>query len=188
MKPLQVTDKVFSTLDMNKYILEPVYDGHRSLLIVTTNGAMLVTSENRPITIPNSIRSIIEALELSEGTVLDGEIWNETSLTFWDCIRNGYDDLSSKPLTERRHVLEAICTKHPDVLIPQHDSVPEILTHYQKLAEQYKAAAQWRSGYVSGNNIPMIHGVIIKRKASPRRDRAIKSYEHADWLKIKFTI
>ena len=190
MKPVRVTEEVFKTIDPNKYVMEKKYDGFRALLIMNGSPKLWTRDKNR-IELPNNLVDQLNALNLPEGTVLDGEIWNplkrgswrhdrgvKCQLTFWDVIRVGYKDMSQLPLEERKKILDnLVLGKCED--IGSVEQLPASLEGYRKIAEEaelHKEATGLRSGF--------IHGAVLKRKGSPRRDHAVRCAEHSDWMKL----
>ena len=194
MKPLRVTDSVFGrAVDADRYVMERKYDGWRALIMVGDKEVSLWTREHRKIDAPLNLLVQLQSLAFPVGTVLDSEIWNplkrgawnhkrdiQCKLTVWDVMRVGTTDVSAKPLMERRSHLESLIQVPTEdialteLLPAKRDLYEEILAE----AEQHKNAEQIRSGF--------IHGVVIKRKASPRRDHSTRCAEHPDWLKIVF--
>jgi ATP-dependent DNA ligase len=189
-KPVRVTETVFGTVDLSKYVMEPKFDGFRAVLVVGKT-AELWTREQRKIEMPDNLVRQLSEMGLPEGTVLDGEIWTPTKrgswrhnrtvqckLTFWDAIRDGYQDLSYASLEERVARLHALVDdKAQDVVTVE--QVPASLAGYHEIvkeAEKFRATSQSRSGF--------IHGAVLKRKGSPRRDHATRCIEHPDWLKL----
>jgi ATP-dependent DNA ligase len=192
-KPMRATWSVFKTLPLQSYIMEKKYDGWRAIVQVGP-GISLWTREKRQITMPDNLGKQLAALGMPDGTLLDGEIWNMSkrgawrhnksvvcALTLWDAIRFDHRDLSNEPLETRRQKLEEILAgkNTPDI------KATEILQPDETLAKQIDAEARSfreetnaRSGF--------IHGVVLKRKGSPRRDNAVRSVEHADWIKVVF--
>jgi ATP-dependent DNA ligase len=142
---------------------------------------------------PNNLREQLSAMGLPRGTVLDGEIWNPLKrgswrhdksvtcqLTLWDAIRVGGQDLSRQPLEERHAALTALMREEvADVKAVEHlPANMETLSAIREEAVNHWKTEELRSGF--------IHGVVLKRKGSPRRDHCSRCVEHADWLKIVF--
>jgi ATP-dependent DNA ligase len=189
-KPVRVRESIFESIDPQKYILEKKYDGWRALLIAGPV-PILWTREKTRIDMPDNLRPQIESLNLPDGTVLDGEIWTpekrgawrhnkgvDCRLTLWDAIRSGKRDLSALPLEARRTELESLLgagTRDVGIV----EWLPADAASYATVraeAESFREQAQSRSGF--------IHGAVLKRRGSPRRDHAVRCVEHADWLKI----
>ncbi len=196
MKPVRADAGIFDRIDTTQYILEKKYDGFRAMVQVDESNSVSVwTRDKRPIAIPKNLQAQLQALELPKGTILDGEIWNplkrggwihmekgECKLTMWDAIWHGSSDLSNKPLSERRSILENIAAwdKVPDVKLTE--VLPASVATYEtilKEAEDFQEINAIRSGF--------IHGVVLKRTQSPRRDHATTCKEHPDWLKLVFS-
>lgn len=192
MKPMRVDKSIFKKIDPSNYTLERKYDGFRCILIVDQK-IKLFTRDKVPMEIPDNLVPQLEALHLKEGTILDGEIWTPTSrgswrhnkqvkcqITFWDMIRNGPEDISGKPLRYRRECLEGIgWTQDSDLSITTMERPTlEVCEYIEKVANDFRSNSNSRSGF--------IHGVVIKRFDSPRRDNAVRCVEHPDWIKICF--
>lgn len=189
-KPVRVRETIFETIDPKKYVMEKKYDGWRAILIVGQTPT-LWTREKTRIEMPDNLRPQIEALRLPDGTVLDGEIWTPSKrgawrhnkgvackLTVWDVVRSGRRDLSAAPLEERRLELKAILGPGAED-VGAVEWLPADAASYAEVrreAESFRVQAQSRSGFV--------HGAVLKRLGSPRRDHAVRCVEHADWLKI----
>jgi len=159
--------------------------------MITGRGTELWTRERRRIDMPDNLRDQIHMLNLPDGTVLDGEIWTPTkrgswrhnrtvqcNLTLWDVIKSGARDMSLAPLEERYAELSRLIKdKATDISVI--NQTPASLDKYREIvkeAKDFKASNQSRSGF--------IHGAVLKRLGSPRRDHATRSTEHPDWLKI----
>lgn len=192
-KPVRITEQLFRTTDWSEWTLERKFDGYRAVLIV--NGAnQLWTRERKPIAMPDNLKDQLEALNLPAGTVLDGEIWTPTkrgswrhdktvvcNLTFWDVIRAGTQDLSQERL-EKRHerLVELIGGKTPNVTaVEQYPATVGSFESALKAAHNHRDSTDSKSGF--------IHGVVLKRSGSPRRDHPTRSTEHADWMKVVFS-
>lgn len=174
--------------------MEKKYDGFRVVPRTDPYSTRLWTREKQPIDATDNLLPQLAALNLKPGTVLDGEIWTPTKrgswrhdktvqclITLWDVIRDGSKDLSKTPLEERRHILQNLVegTDCPDITVVE--SVDLTKENYESIKEEANAFRD-KTGSRSG----FIHGVVIKRKKSPRRDHATRSTEHPDWLKIVF--
>jgi ATP-dependent DNA ligase len=192
-KPVRITEQMFRTTNWSNWIMEAKWDGWR--VIPTVNGAtQLWTRERKPIVMPNNLREQLQALNLPAGTVLDGEIWTPTkrgswkhdkgvvcNLAFWDVIRVGFQDVSQERL-EKRHerLVELIGDKMPNIVaIEQHPATVESFERILKLAKTHHNNTDSKSGF--------IHGVVLKKLGSPRRDHPTRSTEHADWVKVVFS-
>ncbi len=190
MKPTRVTEAILSAIRPEEWTLEKKYDGWRAILIVRAGASELWTRDRKKIEMPGNLELQLQNLGLPEGSVLDGEIWNpakrggwkhargvECQLTFWDIIKIGNEDLSCRTLLERQKVLkdrvrESDCIKTVE-------SLPVTL---ESVIEARNEAAAIRGTARSG----FVHGVVLKRRESPRRDHSTKSHEHPDWMKIVF--
>ncbi len=175
--------------------MEKKFDGWRAIVQVDRGYVTLWTREKRKIEMPTSLQAQLDSLRMPDGTVLDGEIWNLNkrgswrhnknavcALTLWDAIRVDKRDLSDLPLEERRSKLEALLSVVTTPMI----STTEILQptlELAKVVEQEALAFRESSNARSG----FIHGVVLKRRGSPRRDHAVRSVEHADWIKVVFS-
>lgn len=192
-KPVRVTTEIFKHISPDDYFMEPKMDGFRAVLVMDS-GPKLYTRDHKPMVIPRNIAPQIQALGLPNGTVLDGEIWsyerrgswrhNEEAfcaLSFWDVVRHGFTDLSRTPLFSRRETLKQILAHAGESIgmIPVIDPTPETCEEMERDAQSHRVSTKSRSGYV--------HGVVLKRKNSIRRDHVMACKEHADWLKIVFS-
>lgn len=193
MKPMRINDSLLGSLKLEDYILEKKYDGYRALLIVEEGGFKLFTRQKVELPIPNNLRPQIESLKLPPGTMLDGELWTPASrgswthdrnvvcsLTFWDVIAHGGKSAGSTPLEDRRALLEGLLGKGTENvgLVEWEPVTKERIEEIRKEAMEHRVASQSRSGF--------IHGVVLKRKGSPRRDSPNRSVEHVDWMKIVY--
>lgn len=192
MKPALTTEKVLATLDPREYSMERKYDGHR--VIVRLNGSVSMwTRDMRKIDVPTNLEDDLVRMGLPVGTVLDGEIWNPTKrgdwksspsvrccLVLWDVVQREGRSLAAEPLTKRREILHWMAGGWTDSV---RTALVEPLD-LKKIEEIHQDAVSFRqenavrSGYV--------HGVVVKRNASPRRDHATRCREHSDWLKLLF--
>lgn len=193
MKPVRVTEAVLDTaVNPDGYVLERKYDGWRAMVCIEDR-ITLWTREKRAIEMPNNLRDQLYAMDLPRGTVLDGEIWNPLKrgswshnrsvnclLTLWDAVRVGGVEMSHLPLEERHAALRSLMRPQaPEVTAVEHlPATREVLESVRADAVRHWAEAELRSGFV--------HGVVLKRRGSPRRDHATRCVEHADWMKIVF--
>jgi ATP-dependent DNA ligase len=178
---------------LERIILSSVnFDGHRAIVIADSN-TQLWTREKRRIDLPDNLAQQLRELNLPRGTVLDGEIWNPAKrggwkqtrdascrLTLWDAIQTGTTNLSQQPIEKRREALHALM--RPECPHIRAVEVQEATLENCQLA--YLQATQMRESMESRSGF--IHGVVLKRNGSPRRDHACRSTEHPDWLKIVF--
>lgn len=192
-KPVRVGEEMLSKLSPGQYDLESKYDGFRVIPRTDPYGTRLWTREKQPIDATDNLTPQLAALNLKSGTVLDGEIWTPTKrgswrhdktvqclITLWDVIRVGSKDLSKTPLEDRRRILQDLIGDNcPDIKVIE--SIEMTKENYDKIKEEANAFRD-KTGSRSG----FIHGVVIKRKKSPRRDHSTRSTEHPDWLKIVF--
>lgn len=191
-KPTRVTERLFRATDWSKWVMESKWDGYRAILIV--NGSnQLWTRERKPIAMPDNLREQIASLELPAGTVLDGEIWTPTkrgswrhdktvvcNLAFWDVIRAGTEDLSQERL-EKRHerLVDIVGDKAPNIVaIQQHPATVESFEKILQSAREHRSSTDSKSGFV--------HGVVLKKLGSPRRDHPTRTIDHPDWVKVVF--
>lgn len=142
---------------------------------------------------PDNLRAEIAALNLPAGTVLDGEIWTPTkrgswrhdktvvcNLTFWDVIRAGSQDMSREGL-EKRHarLVELLGGGTENIsAIEQYPATPENLEEALRVAKAHRDTTDSKSGF--------IHGVVLKKLGSPRRDHPTRTIDHPDWVKVVF--
>jgi ATP-dependent DNA ligase len=170
--------------------MEKKYDGFRAILIVDQTQE-LWTREHRKIEVPDNLRTQLLELNLPKGTVLDGEIWTPTKrgswrhnrtvqchLTFWDVIRSGTQDMSRDPLEKRfEELIKLVAGRVPEISTVERFQAS--LDGYRRIVEEakaFKASTRSRSGF--------IHGAVLKRRNSPRRDHSTRCIEHSDWMKL----
>lgn len=189
MKPIRVDDQAFRRLDLSNYTMEPKYDGFR-LLLVVNNGIKLFTRHKTSLQIPHNVREELLGLKLPEGTILDGEIWNdnkrgawthdqnsECTLSFWDIMMVKYKDLSNMSIEDRRNHLKTLIPSGSNIKrVPVYPASLDLYLGIKDDAIAHKMINKSKSGY--------IHGVVLKKGGSPRRDHVLRSKEHADWLKV----
>ena len=189
MKPIRIDDGVFDRIDMSAYTIEEKLDGFRLILIVD-NGVKLYTRQKNQMLIPDNLKSQLDCLSLPDGTILDGEIWNESKrgswvhdrssvcyLSFWDIMSFKYEDISAFPIEKRREILSNLVPNEGDI---------RTSSYYQASKERYKEIKEMSIEFrrVNKSKSGFVHGAVLKRKGSPRRDNVVRSVEHADWLKI----
>jgi ATP-dependent DNA ligase len=193
MKPVRINQRTFEGLNLSKYTLEPKIDGVRLILIAGHDCVYVHTRQKRRIRLPEYLTQELVDSKFPAGTVMDGEIWNKQkrggwkqfdrdgfSITFWDVIRHGTTDISRMPIEDRRDALFNLLKpefKHilpTEILKPSH----EILTALHQKAAAVRNQPSIRSGF--------IHGAVLKKNGSPRRDHATQSKKHPDWLKVVF--
>ena len=191
MKPVRVDEGVFDRLDLSSYTMEKKYDGFR-LIMEVNKGIRLYTRQKVSMTVPLNLVSPLESLGLPPGTILDGEIWNEDKrgawahdsrslcrVTFWDVIRFNNKDVSDLPIEDRREILKTSINSNGFVSSVDIDEAKKDDFYRIKAdAIGHKITTNSRTGY--------IHGVVLKKNKSPRRDHSNRSIEHADWLKVVF--
>jgi ATP-dependent DNA ligase len=194
-KPVRAPWSVFQTLTLSNYFMEKKFDGWRAIVQVGANNIVtLWTREKRLITMPDNLNKQLALLQMPEGTLLDGEIWNMSkrgawkhnrsavcALTLWDAIRVDTRDFSGEPIEKRREALEKLLEGKdtPDIKATELLAADEtIARQIDAEARSFREGSQARSGF--------IHGVVLKRRGSPRRDNAVRCVEHADWIKIVF--
>ncbi len=193
-KPVRAKWSVFKTIDTSRYFMEKKYDGWRAMVQVGQDGVSLWTRDKQFIAMPNNLAIQLAALGMPEGTLLDGEIWNMSkrgawrhdksvicALTLWDAIRVDHRDLSNIAIGERRQELEKLLAgkNTPDIKATEILPADEVLARQiDEEARSFREGVNARSGF--------IHGVVLKRHGSPRRDHAVRCVEHADWIKVVF--
>lgn len=195
MKPVRVTETILEKIRPEDYIHEDKYDGHRSMLVSEEREVKLFTRMKVSIPVPNNLQSQLKSLNIPIGTILDGEIWTPSkrgswasnrnivcSLTFWDVISFGNENVSCRSLEERRTILEDIIGAGTEniKLVVQKPVTRECIEETRKIATKHRVTSNSSSGF--------IHGVVLKRKGSPRRDNPLRSVEHVDWMKIVFEL
>lgn len=193
MKPVRINTKALEKIALEKYLMEVKLDGHRAILVVDGGKKRLLTRQKSPIVIPASLQAQLDRMKLEEGTVLDGEIWNPLKrggwtadggepsvLSFWDCLREGLQDIGAKPMSERREALARVIGKGDESvrIVRQEEASASRVREIFEESLAVRKENQSRSGFV--------HGVVLKLKGSPRRDHATKTQEHSDWLKVVF--
>jgi len=192
MKPIRIDVEMFLSRTWDGYSFERKYDGHRAIVIMNGSPQIWTRQGNR-IETPDNLVPQLRELNLPSGTRLDGEIWTPSKrgswrhsssvkckLTMWDVMRHGREDLSQLPLEKRRQLLQSILSlPQEDISVVQPEPpTPETLREVMRTAKDHWDATEARSGF--------IHGVVLKRDQSPRRDHPKRSIEHPDWLKICF--
>lgn len=191
MKPVKVDNTIFQRINLTDYIMEKKYDGYR-ITLEKDKCVKIYTRHKNRLEIPNSLIRKIEELEIPSGTVLDGEIWNlcrrgawnyskndECQMTFWDVTHYEFKDLSSQSLEKRRGVLESMIRPGSYISTTEvYKADVNIFQHIRKEALDHRNTNNSNTGF--------IHGVVLKRKGSQRRDLPKASKEHPDWLKIVF--
>lgn len=193
MKPVLINEKVFEGLDPLSYTMEPKFDGYRIPTIAGSDRVFTFTRQKNPLKLPATLQDELNSLNLPAGTVLDGEIWSpakrggwdnlpqgQCKLSFWDVIREGTKDVSSESIETRRQILTNLLSNStPNIMQATVYAVSfENLRMLEQQAREVRDGQALRSGF--------IHGVVLKRNGSPRRDHACRSVEHPDWLKIVY--
>jgi hypothetical protein len=86
--------------------------------------------------------------------------------------------MSQCPLEERSEELSHLVgQKAPNIeAVKQEQASLEEYYRIVETAERFRTETHSSSGF--------IHGAVLKRKGSPRRDHATRSVEHPDWLKL----
>lgn len=188
MKPVRITEANLDSLKLESYTIEPKLDGHRSIVIYGHKIEVWSRQKNK-IQVPKHITEQLQELLANFNTILDGEIWmvdkrggykneEECHLSFWDIIRYNGKDVSKFPIEERRSILNEITKVNlPNIKpVKVFEATKE---NYFSLVERAKKIREERAiqhGF--------IHGVVLKKNGSPRRDHCSRSIEHPDWLKI----
>lgn len=195
MKPVRVTEAVFDGIvTQDRYVMEKKYDGWRAVVVCDWSGRVsLWTREKRPIDVPDNLRPQLAGLGLPPGTVMDGEIWNPLKrgswshnrsvrclITLWDVVQVGGTDLGQAPIEARYERLASIVGGGAEdvSVVERIPATAEALREVRAEAEARRSVGSLRSGF--------IHGVVLKRRGSPRRDHCSRCVEHADWRKIVF--
>ena len=192
MKPVLVGEDVLRAIDLSDYRMEKKYDGIR-VLVVVADQVSLWTRHKRKYRTPESILEELRRMNLPHGTVLDGELWerekrggweegdSETcQIALWDCVSLRRKDLSDQPIERRRVALRNLVDGKSDRIWTVEDEDPSI----GRIMEINEEALKDRE--FPGTRSGSIHGVVLKRKGSPRRDRPNRSAPHPDWLKVVF--
>lgn len=191
MKPKRVPVEFARILPSDQWVLERKYDGFRAI-VVLDGWVSLWTRDRVPMEAPTNIKAELEELRIPDRTVLDAELWNPLKrgswrhnlnvrccLSVWDAMVVGGVDVGRLPLEERRRRLEEAVRDAPNVrLVDQVPCSPEAIGEVLREAREFREAESIRSGF--------IHGVVLKKLGSPRRDTATRCREHPDWLKVVF--
>lgn len=193
MKPARVSETLLSRMDVSQYMMELKYDGFRAVLTVSDT-VTFWTREKRVLDLPRELSEQVASLGLPDGTVLDGEVWSPAKrggwkggqsdpclFTTWDVVRFGFQDLGGRPIEERKKVLQDAIGEGTSLvsIVPSSETDLEKIGRAKEMAERMRTERDARSGY--------IHGVVLKRKGSPRRDHSTRCVEHPDWLKVVFS-
>lgn len=190
MKPIRINDGVFSTLNKNEYTIEAKFDGFRLTIIAGHNEIFAFTRQKNVLKLPKNLQEELLNMKFPPGTVLDGEIWSplkrsgwdtlpvgSCKISFWDVIRHGTTNVTNKPIESRRDILKSLLTKSDNVDQARiYEASESTIRELRTLAVEAKLEMALRSGF--------IHGVVLKKNGSPRRDHSCRSIEHADWLKL----
>ncbi len=191
MKPVRIRESTLQSLRLGDYWLEPKLDGHRAILIVDGKKKNVWTRQKNPIKLPQNLLDQLAGLKLEDGTVLDGEIWNPLKrggwesdgkepcvLSFWDCVQRGTNNLSRRPIEERRRALvEIVGDRAKEIrVVSQEETTEQAVKKIMDEAKAFRKETQSRSGFV--------HGAVLKLKKSERKDHATRSVERSDWLKL----
>jgi ATP-dependent DNA ligase len=192
MKPILINNEVLKGLNPLDYTIEPKWDGWRIIIVTNLNRVSTFTRQKTPLKLPMSLQNELNDLDLPVGTVMDGEIWSpmkrggwnnlpkgQCKLSFWDVMRHGSKNISNESIETRRQILNSLFT--PTENIAQTNVYDVSLENLQKLEQQ---AREVRDGQALRSGF--IHGVVLKRNGSPRRDHACRSIEHPDWLKVVY--
>lgn len=192
MKPVKIDVNFFLSRQWDGYSLERKYDGQRAIVIMNGTPQIWTRQGNR-IETPKNLVPQLQQLNLPSGTRLDGEIWTPSNrgswrhhpdvhcqLTMWDVMRYGKRDIGHLPLEQRRKILQdMLFSPREDIsVVQQENPTPKALYAAMRAAEEHSRATRAKSGF--------IHGVVLKRNQSPRRDHPKRSVDHPDWLKICF--
>jgi len=191
-KPVRTTKAVFKTINTSNYTMETKLDGWRIINIL--NGTpKLFTRQKKKIQAPSDLMDQLAALQAPKGTVFDGEIWTqkkkggwhkcepgECRITLWDIIRIGKTDLSKEPIEKRREILGSLM-KEECPSIKQVEILEASLEECERINQE---AIEMRKAGNSKHGF--IHGVVLKKNGSIRRDHCSRSTKHPDWLKILF--
>lgn len=190
MKPMRVDETIFGRIPLDNYTMEPKFDGWRAMILVGES-VSLWTREYRRIEMPANLARQLQSLNLPRGTVLDSEIWNPNKrgswnhnasvackLTIWDVLQVHGRSVEKQSLVERRQILENLvpCSTDDVELTKVYQADRSIYESIRQEAELHREREKNRSGF--------IHGVVLKKKNSPRREHPNRSVEHPDWLKL----
>lgn len=189
MKPVRIERETVRTLRMSDYWVERKYDGIR-VTVVSGRDISVYTRHGRRYDIPASLMKELRKSVRAEGAVLDGELWDprkrggwegtddrDCLLTFWDCVSLRGRPIGREALEIRAKALAESVSESARVAVARRERASEgILDAIE--AEAKSGRGDRRSGSV--------HGAVLKRVGSPRRDHPNRSVEHADWLKIVF--
>ncbi len=190
-KPVRVNDDIFGSIDLSGYVMEPKYDGFRILLYKMNNKFEFYTRDKVSMEITDNLTEELKSSNIPNGTILDGEIWTPSKrgswrhnksvickLTFWDVVSMNFNMTSKKNYNERRNILEDLNLNTSSIsIVEKFDANIENERMIRGIATVHKDAGT-RSGF--------IHGVVLKKKYSVRRDHCKKCHEHPDWMKIVY--
>ncbi len=193
-KPVRISTEAAKRMDLSKYVLEKKYDGWRAMVMTDKSGRpSLWTRQKRLLVTPENLLEEIRSLNIPPETVMDAEIWNpqqrggweqntrvECMLGIWDVLVTSGKDVGSSTLEGRQEELRTLIGEGSQSVrvVKQYEASGNAIDEVMTEAETFRKGGA-RSGFV--------HGVVLKRKGSPRRDHCKRSVEHSDWLKVVFS-
>lgn len=189
-KPVKVDFDIFDRIKCEDYTMEVKLDGWRIEVIKENEKITCWTRDKKRIEVPDRIIKSLKDLNIPDGTMLDGEIWDpnkrggwtnsknsKCEIALWDVIRISREDMRLKPIETRRETLSNLVKTGTDVKI-----VKPLETKKDTFLKIFDEAKKVRNESRSG----FIHGVVLKKINSIRRDTPNKCTEHPDWLKVVF--
>lgn len=191
MKPVRVDEEIFSRIDSSQYTMESKYDGFRCLLNIGKTVKMF-TREMRFMETPDCLDKPFKDLNIPEDSIFDGEIWNvskrgawrhdrssECQIVIWDVIKLAGKYKNESPIEERRDIVERYIPNNSFIKpVDIFEANKTIYEDIKQNALNHRESTKSKTGY--------IHGVVIKKNRSVRRDHPNRSFEHPDWMKIVF--
>lgn len=185
MKPVKITEANFKTLDLDQYTMEPKMNGWRVTVVFDPNISVWSRRKYR-VGIPTSLISKLKDLNLPRTTILDGELWlpnqrggyennQDCYISLWDITEYNDTNLMKSTIEERKNYLRKISNTESIRIVKSFEAS---FDNYQSIKRRALELRQ------QSNSFSCIHGVVLKKKNSPRRDHCSRSIEHPDWLKI----
>jgi len=189
MKPMKVDEDIFKRVNCDDYIMEKKYDGYRVIIQKDITIKLFSRHKNR-FDIPTNLIDQLNSMQIPNGTVFDGEIWNlnkrgswnyskedECKITLWDTMIWNHKDVTHETIEKRYGYLSGLTSDCGSInVISRHEVNPTVFNQIKKDAYEHRKLNDNRSGF--------IHGVVLKKKESMRRDDPKRTKEHPDWLKI----
>lgn len=184
--------------------VQPKLDGHRCIAVIRDGVCTLWTRTQKPITGVPHINAEIESMDLPDGTILDGELYNHDyrdrfeELTSF--IRNpnpklGYEavqyhvyDLADDPRGfEMRHFELYAITKHEytdePVILGEYDHVKRVDTHYVDSEEEmFEWFAEYREQGYEGLMVRNADGKYVNKRSYDLQK--VKEFDDAEFTVV----